>query len=293
MRAPATQRPAGVALDIRGLVHIYRTEGHDVAALAGVDLRVNPGDLLGLLGPSGSGKSTLLTLCAGLFTPSAGTIHVDGTDLAAMTEAERDRFRATNLGVVLQGASRNTLAHLTPVDSVAHAQYAARKAGMPVEEPLAVLTFLGIADLATRQPRELTLGEHQLVALAVGIANRPGLVLADEPTSQLSSAERDRVIEVLHRINDAGTTILVVTHEAELAAAMTRTVTIRDGRLGQQAHRGRDYVQVTRDGAVPLPPEALRDIPPGSRVTVERSEQGWLIIPDTHDPDEAGGEDAR
>ena len=116
MMASSTTQTTGVALDIRGLVHIYRTEGHDVAALAGVDLRVNPGDLLGLLGPSGSGKSTLLSLCAGLLTPSAGTIHVDGTDLAGMSEPERDRFRATNLGVVLQGASRNTLAHLTPVD---------------------------------------------------------------------------------------------------------------------------------------------------------------------------------
>lgn len=276
----ATLSISGVALDIRGLVHIYRAEGHDIAALAGVDLRILPGDLVGLLGPSGSGKSTLLTLCAGLFKPSAGTIRVDGVDLAAMTEAELDRFRATALGVVLQGADRNTLAHLTPAESIAHAQLPARRAGMPVRSPQAILDFLGIGDLAARPQADLTPGQRQLVGLAVGIANDPGLLLADEPTSRLTAAERDRVIAVLRRINDAGTTVLVVTHEAQLAAAMTRTVTIRDGRLGQQAHHGRDYVQVTRDGAVPLPPEALAEIPPGSRVTVERQEQGWLIVTD-------------
>ncbi|HPZ50490.1 MAG TPA: ATP-binding cassette domain-containing protein [Propionibacteriaceae bacterium] len=270
----------GVALDVRGVVHIYRSEGHDVAALAGVDLRIDPGDLVGLLGPSGSGKSTLLTLCAGLFSPSAGTIRMNGTDLAAMSEADLDTFRATTLGIVLQGAGRNLLSHLTTRDSIAHAQYPARIRGASLQDPDEVLVALQIGHLTELRPRELTAGQRQLVALAVGVATNPGLLLADEPTSQLTGHERERVIDALHRVNSAGTTVLVVTHDAHLASAMTRTVTIRDGRLGRQAHRGRDYVQVTRDGAVPLPVEALEHMPAGTQVTVSRRPDGWLIVPE-------------
>ena len=126
------QERRGLAVSTHGLVHIYRAEGHDVAALAGVDLDVGAGEMVGLLGPSGAGKSTLLTLFGGLMRPSAGRIRIGGHDLGRMDEPALDEYRAADVGMVLQGAGRNLLPYLGPRDNVAFAQTAARAVGRPV-----------------------------------------------------------------------------------------------------------------------------------------------------------------
>ena len=221
----------------RGLVHIYRAEGHDVAALSGIDLVVAPGERLALLGPSGAGKSTLLTLFGGLLRPSAGRIHVGDHDLTRMPEDELDALRGLEIGMVLQGAARNLLPYLSARANIGFAQAAARSRGRAVPDPAEVAALVGLSPRAADAPLPtLTPGELQLSAVAVAVSCRPGLLLGDEPTSQLDHEARDVVLDALAQVNSEwGTTVVVVTHDPDVAARMPRTITIRDGRVGAPA----------------------------------------------------------
>jgi putative ABC transport system ATP-binding protein len=275
--------PDGAGLITHELVHIYHSEGHDVAALSGITLTVAPGEVVGLLGPSGSGKSTLLLACAALLQPSAGRLLIDGTNLTTLSDADRDLLRARNIGVVLQGAARNLIAYLTVAENIQLAQRAARAAGavssdLPsVEEVLVLVDLRG--DPGVRAER-LPPGRRQLLALACGIARRPRLLLADEPTSQLDPAARDLVLAALTALNDQWrSTIVLVTHDPAVAGALPRTVTIRDGRIGAEGRHGAEYSVITADGSLTLPPEVLAIHPPGSLLRIERSGSGLRLDP--------------
>jgi len=270
----------GIPVSCHGLVHIYRLEGNDVVALSGVDLDVAGGEVVGLLGPSGSGKSTLLNLFAGLLRPSAGRLTVGSHEIARMDERGLARMRAGDVGVVLQGAMRNLLPYASPVDNVRFAQRGARRlargaddaldAGL-LPEPLEVLDLVGLADEARTPLTGLSPGQRQRLAVGVGLAARPGLLLLDEPTSQLDHEGRDEVLAAVGVINrDLGTTVVAVTHDPEVAERLPRTVTIRDGRVGAEGRRGEDFAVVARDGSLTLPPDVLERVPPGSllRVTI-------------------------
>lgn len=272
----------GLSVVARGLVHIYRTEGHDVAALSGIDLSLSAGDMLALLGPSGSGKSTLLTLCGGLMRPSAGRLGVGDHALTQMTETELDRMRACDVGLMLQGASRNLLPYLTARGNVEFAQRAAKKQGKQVPSVATVLGQVGLVDHADKPLQDLTPGHQQLAALAVAIAARPGLLLADEPTSQLHHDAKTVVLEAIARINaHDGTTVMIVTHDPEVAAAMPRTITIRDGRIGAEGRGGEEFAVVGPDGSLPLPAHVLADLSPGSLVRVHPVDGGgWMLQTD-------------
>ena len=257
----------GLPIRTRGLVHIYHADGHDVAALSGVDLHVAAGEMVGLLGPSGSGKSTLMSLLAGVLRPSAGKVFVGDTEVSAAPPRELDRLRATEIGLMLQGAARNLLPHTTPDDNVRFAQHPARRAGRPVSEPREVLDELGLAGHADRPLSELTPGGLQLAAVAAAISTRPGLLLCDEPTSQLDHAARDTVLAALAQVNRThGTTVVLVTHDPDVARALPRTVTIRDGRIGGEGRSGEEYAVVTADGFLPLPGHVRDRLPPGTLV---------------------------
>jgi ABC-type lipoprotein export system ATPase subunit len=263
----------GIGVSVHGLVHIYRSEGNDVVALGGVDLDVEAGEVVGLLGPSGAGKSTLLTLLAGLLRPSAGKLWVGEHDLVALDEAGRDRIRATEVGVVLQGARRNLLPFATARANIAFAARATPRARRP--DPGDVLDVVGLAGLADQALSAYSPGSLQRLALGVAIATGPGLLLADEPTSDLDHGARDEVLAVMRDINDRlGTTVVVVTHDAEVAARLPRTVTIRDGRVGSEGRRGEELAVVARDGTVQLPPAVLRDLPPGTLLRVRAGRDG-------------------
>jgi ABC-type lipoprotein export system ATPase subunit len=273
----------GAGLVTHELVHIFHTEGHDVAALSGISLTVVPSEVVGLLGPSGSGKSTLLLACAALLRPSAGRLLVDGTNLATLSDAERDRLRARTIGVVLQGAARNLLGFLTVAENVALAQRAARDQGDEPADLPAVAEVLALVDLrldpATRAD-QLSPAARQLLALACGIARRPRLLLADEPTSQLDPAARDVVLAALTALNQQWrSTVVLVTHDPAVAAALPRTVTIRDGRIGAEGRLGEEYSVVTVDGSVTLPPDVLATHPPGTLLHIERSGAGLRLDP--------------
>lgn len=270
--------PAGLTVSTTGLVHIYRADGHDVAALSGVDLTVGAGEMVGLLGPSGAGKSTLLTLFGGLLRPSAGRIRVGHRELSKMSEKELDEFRSAEVGLVLQGAARNLLPYLTARQNVEFAQSAARARRHELPTPAEVLELVGLYERSNAPLGTLTPGQLQLAAVAVAVATRPGLLLGDEPTSQLDHEARDTVLDALGQINsEMGTTIVVVTHDPDVAARMPRTVTIRDGRVGGEGRAGQEFAVVAADGSLPLPPHAIAAFPPGALVRVHEEEGVWTI----------------
>jgi ABC-type lipoprotein export system ATPase subunit len=282
-----TSVTTGARLRTTGLVHIYRSEGHEVAALSGVDLDVEAGEMVGLLGPSGAGKSTLLHLLAGVFRPSAGRILLGTVELTKATAAELDRLRAVEVSLMLQGAGRNLLPYLTPVENVRFAQLAARRLGKELPGPEEVLADVGLADARHRPLAELSPGHLQLTALAVAMASRPGLLLADEPTSQLEHRARDLVLERMAALNaDLGTTIVTVTHDPEVAAFLPRTVTIRDGRVGGEGRRGEEYAVVTPDGFLPLPGHVRDDLAPGTLVRFHLVDGRYVLVAEEVTSDE-------
>jgi putative ABC transport system ATP-binding protein len=265
------------AVRCEGLVHIYRREGEDVVAVRGVDLDVESGEQVALLGPSGSGKSTLLSMLGGLLRPSAGRLRVGDLDLARATERELRRLRGSTVGLVLQGAARNVLPYGSVADNVRFAQRGVRR--RDALDPRELLAALGCEDLRDAPVARLSAGELQRVALAVAQSTRPGLLLADEPTSQLDTEARDQVLAVLDRVGqEYGTTVVVVTHDAEVGLALGRTVTMRDGRVGAEGRRGEDYAVVGRDGSVHLPEELADEWPPGTLVRVAREGDGVLRL---------------
>jgi putative ABC transport system ATP-binding protein len=271
----------GLAVRTERLVHLYHAEGHDVAALSGVDLEVRGGELVGLLGPSGAGKSTLLGLLGGVFRPSAGRIFLGDVELTGLSERELDELRATQVSIMLQGAGRNLVPHLDPERNVAFAQRWARRRGGDLPAPRDVLAAVGVADVARTPLAALPAGRLQLVAMAVALAARPGLLLADEPTSQLDHAARDTVLDAVARANrELGTTVLLVTHDPAVARQLPRTVTIRDGKIGGEGRLGEEYAVVTADGFLPLPPHARPGLPPGTLVRFRSVPGGWLLETD-------------
>lgn len=272
---------SGLAVVCRRVVHIYRAEGGDVVALSGVDLDIAPGATVALVGPSGSGKSTLIALLAGLMRPSAGRVQVGLVDLGRASDAELARLRGTDIGVVLQGAARNLLPHAPLDGNVWLAQRRAARVRPADVEPIErIIALVGLAGQGDRLVRDLPPGARQRAALAAGMAASPGLLLVDEPTSQLDTAARDEVLDALGAVNaERGTTIVVVTHDAEAGRRLGRAVTIRDGRVGAEGRDGQEFAVVAGDGTVQLPPSMLESYPPGTLLVVEDADGHVTLAP--------------
>jgi putative ABC transport system ATP-binding protein len=200
-----------------------------IEVLHGIDLAVDPGELVAVIGPSGSGKSTLLHILGTLDRPSSGTVVVDGHDTAAMTETGLARLRAHRIGFVFQ--SFHLLEGLTALDNVAQGLlYAGEHRTERHRRAHEMLRRVGLQHRAGHPPRLLSGGERQRVAIARALLNRPAIVFADEPTGNLDTQSGEEVLGLLHELNESeGTTIVVITHEHEVASAMRRRVEIRDG----------------------------------------------------------------
>lgn len=262
----------GLPVRCRGVVHIYAgIDGDDVVALRGLDLDVAPSESIALLGPSGCGKSTLLSLMSGLLRPSAGRIEVGTHNIGRLSHRELVDFRSGRVGTVLQGAARNLLLYGTAEDNVAFAQSTrSRRMKAGTTSPRAVLATLGLERAAETPVGRLSGGEQQRVAIAVAIANSPGLLVADEPTSQLDHRTRDEVLAALALVRERlGTTVVLVTHDPAVGATVDRTVVMRDGRVGAEGRLGEQDAVVSSDGAVHLPEEVMDEWAPGTRVRVD------------------------
>jgi putative ABC transport system ATP-binding protein len=280
------ERRGGAAVHLIGVVHLYRQAGEDVVGLRGVDLDVEPGETLALLGPSGMGKTTVLRLIAGVMTASAGVVRVGGKDLRRLKAGERRGLRAGEIGYIVQGTSANVLPFATTLENLWFAQHGARVLGrVPPWEPEELLGILGLEGLARIRVAQMPRGVQQLVAVVNGVAAGPRLLLADEPTAQLTTTAAYNVMQLLLRINaELGTTILMVTHDPSMAAFFPRVVTIRDGRVGVDAIHGTEYAVVDGSGSVQLPPDVLETLPPNTRVRVVRTGGGVELLSPEWEP---------
>ena len=233
---PGGGESAVTVLELRGVSKTYGQEPATVHALGGVDLSVQAGQMVAVMGPSGSGKSTLLTIAGSLEEPTSGDVLVCGMALAGMSRGRRARLRRRVIGYVFQDynllpgltAAENTSLPLE-LDGVAVPK--ARTAGM------AALEALGVADRAARFPDQLSGGERQRVAIARAIVGGRPLLLADEPSGALDSVHADEVMRLLHEACQRGVAAVVVTHDAQLAAWADRVVVLRDGRVAGQTTR--------------------------------------------------------
>ena len=217
-------------ISIRDLRKTYHVGEVDVHALRGVDLDVQRGEFVSIVGPSGSGKSTLFHIIGGLTPPTAGSILLDGHDLLDLTDAQRTELRKTTVGFVFQ--KYNLLPTLTARDNIEIARHIAHKNG-PMDPKFGdVLKLLGLTGRLDHKPRALSGGEQQRVAIARAIVNHPAILLADEPTGNLDTENSTTVLGLLRDLNQRlGQTILMITHNPEAAAYGHRTVRMRDGRI--------------------------------------------------------------
>lgn len=216
-------------IQVRGLQKTFHIGDVEVQALRGVDLEVGRGEFLAVIGPSGSGKSTLFNILGGLAPPTAGDVIIDGVNLRHLTENGRTEMRQKKVGFVFQ--KYNLLPTLTARDNIAIAQTLAGVTSRPAnfEE---ILMLLGIQKRLDHKPRALSGGEQQRVAIARALVNQPAILLADEPTGNLDTANSDAVLNILKDLNKrTHQTILMITHNPEAAAFADRTVAMRDGKI--------------------------------------------------------------
>jgi putative ABC transport system ATP-binding protein len=215
-------------LQADSLYRFYHAGDDETLALQGVSLAVHAGEVVAVTGPSGSGKSTLLACLAGLDEPDGGMVTLDGERLSRRPEQRRSALRANKLGMLYQHA--NLVGHLSVDDNVALAQ---RLGNVPSRRNwrAKLLAECGIAARADARPPQLSGGELARAGLAVALANDPPVLLADEPTGELDDATAERVLALLRDRADAGTAVLIVTHNPEAAAAADREIRLRDGRI--------------------------------------------------------------
>jgi len=219
---------ATAILDLRAIEKRYGTDKNPVPVLRGVSLRVDPGEYVAIVGPSGSGKSTLLNIVGCLDQPTSGQYLLAGEDVARMDDRSLSRARNARIGFVFQ--SFHLISHLTVAENVEMPLYYKR---IPRRErrqrALALLERVGLSHRVKHLPSELSGGECQRTAIARALTNEPALLLADEPTGNLDSATSKSILAVMKELNEAGRTILMITHDPDIARAATRRIALRDG----------------------------------------------------------------
>ena len=253
---------AGSLIACDRLVRIYTAPGGiEVQALQGLDLLIDEGELIALVGASGSGKSTLMNILAGLDVPTAGAVRVAGNDLAAMNARQRLAYRRSTVGFIWQQTSRNLVPFVTAGVNVGLPMRLAgrgkKERGSRASE---LLSLLGIEYCAERRPDQMSGGEQQRCAIAVALANSPKVLLADEPTGELDSATAADVFGALQTANTSlGVTVLIVTHDPAVSSVVRRVVAIRDGRTSTETHRQAGIGADGADGAVATVEYAVLD----------------------------------
>jgi len=222
------------------LVKIYKVADLEVVALQGLDLHIDEGELMAIIGNSGSGKSTLLNMIGGLDRPSAGTLIVDGKNLLKFTERDLIRYKRETVGFVWQNNARNLIPYLTALENVE----------LPIllrgrrkrQRALDLLEAVGLSHRRNNRLDQLSGGEQQRVAIAIALANRPKILLADEPTGSVDTKTADQILDLFRELNrEMGITIVIVTHDPRLARKVDRVVAIRDGKTSSELVRRKSY----------------------------------------------------
>ena len=275
------------------LVKIYQVADLEVVALQGLDLQVHQGEILALVGASGSGKSTLLNVIGGLDLPSAGDIQVGDHNLLSMDNRHRERYKRDIVGFLWQQPARNLLPYLSALENVEMPMMLTDDSDVRSKRDRAfeLLEILGLGERSQFRPDQLSGGEQQRVALAIAMANNPPLLLADEPTGQLDSKGASQIFEALRQLNQAfNTTILIVTHDPQVAARVDRVIGIRDGRTSTEIRRTRrnggesqqedEWVILDKTGRLQLPQVYVDALLMRGRVQVRLEKDHVSVWPD-------------
>ncbi len=287
------------------LVKIYKVADLEVVALQGLDLTIQQGELMGIVGASGSGKTTLLNILGGLDRPSAGRLMVNGRDLLKAPDHVLDEYRRTEVGFVWQQTARNLIPYLSAQANVELPMTIEAKSRREKREwAQDLLETVGLWEHRKHRLAQLSGGEQQRVAIAVALANRPRILLGDEPTGEVDSGTAQEILALFRRMNEQyGLTTIIVTHDPQVVSVVDRVVTIRDGRTssetvrrGRQAYQVADveaaltqgiqeasatyeeYVVVDAAGRLQIPPDLREELGIGGRVTLEKTEDGGVLI---------------
>ena len=286
------------------LVKIYQIAEHDVVALQGLDLEVRTGELVGIVGVSGSGKSTLLNILGGLDRPSAGRIQVYGQNLLKMPNSALDHYRLNTVGFVWQQSARNLVSYMSALKNIELPMTLfgenSRERRRRAEE---LLELVGLTDRRDHKLSELSGGEQQRVAISVALANRPKLLLADEPTGEVDEAHARSIYQIFKDLNqEFNLTTLIVSHDMNLARHVDRVVAIRDGKVSSETVRHdhpmaehgsffTELIVLDSAGRLQIPRELREQLGMQRYVRMEVKEGGILILPVEHrgaQQDEAG-----
>ena len=281
------------------LVKIYKTKDIEVVALQGLDLTVEQGEMMAIIGSSGSGKSTFLNMIGGLDRPSAGKLYVDHKNLFSMTEKELVEYKRSTVGFVWQNNGRNLLPYLSAYENIM----------MPMElnndrekkeRAAMLLELVGLSSKKNHRLQGMSGGEQQRIAIAIALANAPKVLLADEPTGSVDTRTSDYIFDLFRRLNrELGVTIVIVTHDVSLSKKVERVAAIRDGKISSERilredyaqlmqHSGRvdlaaadtqeEYAVLDRAGRIQLPAEMLKEMKlSGNRISVF-CENGEIIL---------------
>lgn len=224
-------------IELSGIKKIYQVGGQEVAALAGIDLNIAKGEFAALMGPSGSGKSTLMNILGCLDRPTVGSYKLDGQEVATLSDDELAVTRNRRIGFVFQNF--NLLSRISAADNVAlPLVYAGVGRKEREEKAKKILDAVGLGDRAEHQPNELSGGQRQRVAIARALVNDPHIIMADEPTGNLDTKSTKEIMEIFEGLHQEGRTIILVTHEPDIAACASRQLLVRDGLITRDAGKG-------------------------------------------------------
>ncbi|MDO4316572.1 MAG: ABC transporter ATP-binding protein [Lachnospiraceae bacterium] len=281
------------------LVKIFKTKETEVLALQGLELKVEKGEFVAIIGSSGSGKSTFLNMIGGLDRPSAGKLYVDGKDLFKLTEKQLVTYKQQTVGFVWQNNARNLFPYLTALQNVQLPMMFMDGKNME-QRAMDLLNLVGMGHKRDSKLSQLSGGEQQRIAIAIALANKPKLLLADEPTGSVDQKTSDAILDVFRYLNkELGITIVIVTHDINLATKVSRVVMIRDGKTSSErilrSEKKREelkgfteeedthdeYVILDRAGRVQIPREMLDEIGVKSNRVQLKVENGTIVVSPT------------
>lgn len=223
-------------IEIRGIIRDFKLGSETVHVLKGIDLNIERGEYVAIMGPSGSGKSTLMNLLGCLDTPTAGSYVLNGQDVSQMSDDEMADIRNTEIGFVFQ--TFNLLPRTTALDNVALPMiYAGASKSQREARASEVLTDVGLADRMDHKPNQLSGGQRQRVAVGRALVNKPSIILADEPTGNLDSKTSAEIMNLFNQIHESGNTVIMVTHEEDIAAHAQRVIRLKDGMISSDTYQ--------------------------------------------------------